>query len=131
MFSQLMTARRFAPLFWCQFFSAFNDNFVRQILAMLILFQFSEADAGAKISIAVAIFVLPSIPLSPIAGEFADAHDKAWVARRVKFVEIGVQLIAERPSAAAIPPSTSPRMIAAKVAPSTSALPATSSSVRR
>ena len=94
MFSQLMTARRFAPLFWCQFFSAFNDNFVRQILAMLILFQFSEADAGAKISIAVAIFVLPSIPLSPIAGEFADAHDKAWVARRVKFVEIGVQLIA-------------------------------------
>jgi acyl-[acyl-carrier-protein]-phospholipid O-acyltransferase/long-chain-fatty-acid--[acyl-carrier-protein] ligase len=94
MFAQLMTARRFAPLFWCQFLSAFNDNFVRQMLAMLILFRFGAADAGAKISLAVAIFVLPSIPLSPIGGEIADAHDKAWVARRLKFAEIGVQLIA-------------------------------------
>jgi len=94
MFASLMTARRFAPLFWCQFLSAFNDNFVRQMLAMLILFRFSAEDAGAKISLAVAIFVLPSIPLSPIGGEIADAHDKAWFARRLKFIEIGVQLIA-------------------------------------
>ena len=28
MFADLMTSRRFAPLFWTQFFSAFNDNFV-------------------------------------------------------------------------------------------------------
>ncbi len=75
MFSQLMTARRFAPLFWCQFLSAFNDNFVRQMLAMLILFRFGAEDAGAKISLAVAIFILPSSPLSPIGGEIADAHD--------------------------------------------------------
>jgi len=39
MFGSLMKSRRFAPLFWCQFFSAFNDNFVRQMLAMLILFR--------------------------------------------------------------------------------------------
>ena len=94
MFANLMTARRFAPLFWCQFLSAFNDNFVRQMLAMLILFRFGEEDAGAKISLAVAIFVLPSIPLSAIGGEIADAHDKAWFARRLKFFEIFVQLIA-------------------------------------
>jgi acyl-[acyl-carrier-protein]-phospholipid O-acyltransferase/long-chain-fatty-acid--[acyl-carrier-protein] ligase len=94
MFRTLMTARRFAPLFWCQFLSAFNDNFVRQMLAMLILFRFGAEDAGAKISLAVAIFVLPSIPLSPIGGEIADAHDKAWFARRLKFAEIGVQAIA-------------------------------------
>src|SRR5271169_489634 len=94
MFSQLMRARRFAPLFWCQFFSAFNDNFVRQMLAMLILFRFGAEDAGAKISLAVAVFVLPSIPLSAIGGEIADAHDKALVARRLKLVEIFVQMIA-------------------------------------
>ena len=94
MFSQLMTARRFAPLFWCQFLSAFNDNFVRQMLAMMILFRLGGGDPGAKIALGVAIFILPSIPLSPIAGEFADAHDKAWVARQVKLIEIGVQLIA-------------------------------------
>ena len=94
MFSQLMRARRFAPLFWCQFFSAFNDNFVRQMLAMLILFRFGAEDAGAKISLAVAVFVLPSIPLSAVGGEIADAHDKALVARRLKFGEIFVQMIA-------------------------------------
>ena len=94
MFRTLMRSRRFAPLFWCQFFSAFNDNFVRQMLAMLILFRFGAADAGAKISLAVAIFVLPSIPLSPLGGEIADANDKAAIARRLKFAEIFVQLIA-------------------------------------
>ena len=34
----LMTSRRFAPLFWCQFFSAFNDNFLKNALVFLILF---------------------------------------------------------------------------------------------
>jgi acyl-[acyl-carrier-protein]-phospholipid O-acyltransferase/long-chain-fatty-acid--[acyl-carrier-protein] ligase len=94
MFSQLMRTRRFAPLFWCQFFSAFNDNFVRQMLAMLILFRFGAEGAGVKVTLAVAIFVLPSIPLSPIGGEFADAHDKAAVAQRLKLAEIFVQFIA-------------------------------------
>ncbi len=94
MFSSLMRSRRFAPLFWCQFFSAFNDNFVRQMLAMLILFRFGAADAGAQVSLAVAIFVLPSIPLSPIGGEIADANDKAAIARKLKLAEIFVQVIA-------------------------------------
>ena len=91
---ELMGARRFAPLFWCQFLSAFNDNFVRQMLALLILFQFGGGDAGAKIQLAVALFVLPSIPLSAIGGEIADAHDKAAIARKLKFAEIFVQAIA-------------------------------------
>lgn len=91
---ELMRARRFAPLFWCQFLSAFNDNFVRQMLALLILFQFGGGDAGAKIQLAVALFVLPSIPLSAIGGEIADAHDKAAIARKLKFAEIFVQAIA-------------------------------------
>ena len=91
---ELMRARRFAPLFWCQFLSAFNDNFVRQMLALLILFQFGGGDEGAKIQLAVALFVLPSIPLSPIGGEIADANNKAAIARKLKFAEIFVQAIA-------------------------------------
>jgi len=94
MFGQLLRSRRFAPLFWCQFFSALNDNFVRQTLAMLILFRFGTEDAGAKLAFAVAIFVLPSILLSPLGGEIADAYDKAAVARRLKLAEIFVQLVA-------------------------------------
>ena len=37
--NSLMTSRRFAPLFWCQFFSAFNDNFLKNALVFLILFK--------------------------------------------------------------------------------------------
>jgi acyl-[acyl-carrier-protein]-phospholipid O-acyltransferase/long-chain-fatty-acid--[acyl-carrier-protein] ligase len=91
---ELMRARRFAPLFWCQFLSAFNDNFVRQMLALMILFRFGAEDAGAKIQLAVALFVLPAIPLSPIGGEIADAHDKARIARILKLAEVFVQGLA-------------------------------------
>ena len=94
MFRTLMTSRRFAPLFWCQFFSAFNDNFVRNMLAMLILFRFGGEDSSTKILIASMAFVLPAIPLSALGGEIADSHDKALIARRLKLAEIGVQMIA-------------------------------------
>ena len=36
MSDSLMTSRRFAPLFWCQFFSAFNDNFLKNALVFAI-----------------------------------------------------------------------------------------------
>ncbi len=94
MFTTLLASRRFAPLFWTQFFSAFNDNFVRNMLAMLILFKLGEAQAGALITLAVGTFILPSIFLSALGGQIADAHDKALIARRLKFAEIFVQVIA-------------------------------------
>ncbi len=90
----LMRSRRFAPLFWCQFFSAFNDNFVRNMLAMLILFRLGEAEAGALITLAVGVFMLPSLLLSGLGGELADSCDKARLARALKGAEIAVQLVA-------------------------------------
>ena len=75
MFAKLMSARRFAPLFWCQFFSAFNDNFVRQMLAMLILFKLGEAAAGSLITLAVGVFIAPSLLLSALGGDIADSND--------------------------------------------------------
>ncbi len=94
MFRTLMTSRRFAPLFWCQFFSAFNDNFVRNMLVMLILFRFGGENASLEILLATIVFILPAIPLSALGGEIADSHDKALIARRLKFAEIFVQMIA-------------------------------------
>ncbi len=94
MFRSLMASRRFAPLFWCQFLSAFNDNFVRYLLVMLILFRFGETGGAMKILVASLVFVLPAIPLSALGGEIADANDKALIARRLKLAEIGVQLVA-------------------------------------
>ncbi|QXX73527.1 MFS transporter [Methylovirgula sp. HY1] len=94
MFLELLRSRRFAPLFWCQFFSAFNDNFVRNMLAMLLLFRLGGRESGTLITLAIGIFMLPSILLSALGGEIADAHDKAYVIRRLKAAEILVQMIA-------------------------------------
>ena len=57
MLAGLLRARRFAGLFWCQFFSVFNDNFVRNMLAMLILFRLGETEAGPLITLAVGTFM--------------------------------------------------------------------------
>jgi acyl-[acyl-carrier-protein]-phospholipid O-acyltransferase/long-chain-fatty-acid--[acyl-carrier-protein] ligase len=89
-----MRARRFAGLFWCQFLSVFNDHYVRNMLAMLILFRLDAAEGGALITLAIGTFIAPALFLSGLGGELADAHDKAWLARRLKFAEILVQLVA-------------------------------------
>lgn len=96
MFSHLMVTRRFAPLFWCQFFSAFNDNFLKNALAFLILFGLSgpESNSEALITLAGAVFIFPFFILSAVGGEIADRFDKSLIAQRLKLVEIGVALVA-------------------------------------
>jgi len=91
MFRSLMGARRFAPLFWCQFFSAFNDNFLKNALAFLILYRVATegaADPGVLVTLASAVFIGPFFILSGLGGELADRYDKALIARRLKFAEI-------------------------------------------
>ena len=85
-----MLSRRFAPLFWCQFFAAFNDNFLKTALVFLILFRSGGADTEALITLASAIFIAPYFFLSALGGELADRYDKARVAQRLKFAEIFV-----------------------------------------
>src|SRR6266545_1722217 len=94
MFSRLMTTRRFAPLFWCQFFSAFNDNFLKNSLVFLILFSPAVTNSGALITLTAAVFIGPFFFLSGVGGEMADRFDKAVVAQRIKLVEIAVAAIA-------------------------------------
>ena len=77
MSTSLMTTRRFAPLFWCQFFSAFGDNFLKTGAGLLILFQVSGADSGALITLAGATLIFPFFFLSGLGGELADRYDKA------------------------------------------------------
>jgi len=89
-----MTTRRFAPLFWCQAFSAFGDNFLKQALVFVLLFQLGEAESGALIQLAAAALTFPFFFLSGIGGELADRYDKAVVARRLKLFEIGVAVLA-------------------------------------
>ncbi len=93
MFSTLMSTRRFAPLFWCQFFAALNDNFVKNALIIIILYQLGSASGPPLVTLAGVIFIAPFFILSALGGELADKYDKALMARRLKFAEIGVAAI--------------------------------------
>src|SRR5271169_5428538 len=90
----LMTSRRFAPLFWCQFFAAFGDNFLKTALVFVILYEVSGANSGVLITLAGATLIAPFFFLSGLGGELADRYDKAWVAQRIKFTEIGAAMVA-------------------------------------
>ncbi len=94
MSTSLLTTRRFAPLFWTQFFSAFSDNFLKNALVFLILFKIGGAEAEPLITLAAAVFIAPYFFLSALGGELADRYDKAVVARCIKLAEIGVALVA-------------------------------------
>ncbi len=85
----LLLQRRFAPLFWTQFLSAFNDNFLKNALIFLIMFKLSEAQAESLITLASGLFILPFFLLSGLGGEMADRYDKSRVAQRLKLSEFG------------------------------------------
>ena len=53
----LLLSRRFAPLFWCQFFSAFSDNFLKNALVFLILFKIGGSAAESLITLAAAVVI--------------------------------------------------------------------------
>jgi len=94
MSTSLLKTRRFAPLFWCQFFSAFGDNFLKTALVFLILFHISGADSEVLITLAGATLIAPFFLLSGLGGELADRFDKAMVAQRLKLFEIAVAALA-------------------------------------
>src|SRR5262249_39504655 len=74
MFDVLMRSRRFAPLFWCQFCSALNDNFLKNALAMLVLFGIGSThgsvgdNAGVLVTLAGVVFIAPFFLFSAIGG---------------------------------------------------------------
>src|SRR6266581_5886001 len=93
MFS-LLAQRRFAPLFCTQFFSAFNDNFLKNALIFLILYKISGSHAESLVTLAGGVFILPFFLLSGLGGELADRYDKSLVAQRLKLTEFGAAAVA-------------------------------------
>jgi acyl-[acyl-carrier-protein]-phospholipid O-acyltransferase/long-chain-fatty-acid--[acyl-carrier-protein] ligase len=93
----LLGARRFGPLFWAQFLSAFNDNAVKNALVLMIAYRtgaVSQTSAQLLIPLAGGLFILPFFLCSATAGQFADQHDKAWLIRLIKLSEIALMLAA-------------------------------------
>lgn len=93
----LFADKKFTPFFWTQFLGAFNDNLLKNTLVMLITYRSVDLmglELGAVISLASALFILPFVLFSPLAGQISDKYDKSVVARYVKFAEIIIMGIA-------------------------------------
>jgi MFS family permease len=90
----LLKTRRFLPLFATQFLGAFNDNLFRTAMVMLVIYGiYRDAEQEAVFSaIAGGLFILPFFLLSALAGQLADAHDKARIIRIVKTAEIAIMV---------------------------------------
>ncbi|MGQ0483762.1 MAG: acyl-[ACP]--phospholipid O-acyltransferase [Hyphomicrobiales bacterium] len=89
----LLRTGRFLPLFISQSIGAFNDNALRNGIAILITFDLAVKQGWNAIYFVQAgtgLFILPYFLFSAISGQLADKLDKALIAQRVKLAEIGV-----------------------------------------
>lgn len=94
---QLLTTRRFLPLFLTQFLGAFNDNVYKNALVILIIFQGSNLygiDTNIIVTLSAGIFILPFFLFSATAGQLADYYEKSQLIRRVKILEIVIMSLA-------------------------------------
>lgn len=88
----LIKEKRFGPLFFTQFFGAFNDNLYKS--AIVIYFSIATKqglindEKGLLVTLAAGILILPFFLFSSIAGQLADKYDKATVLKNTKNAEI-------------------------------------------
>ena len=92
----LLKQRRFAPFFWTQFLGAGNDNLFKFAFTVMVTYQVQvswlpPAMAGLVIG---ALFIFPFLLFSATSGQLTDKYDKTKMIRFVKWLEVGVMLLA-------------------------------------
>ncbi|GAB3768211.1 MFS transporter [Ramlibacter monticola] len=92
----LLRQRRFGPFFWTQFAGAANDNLFKFAFTVMVTYQLQvawmpPAMAGLVIG---ALFILPYLLFSATSGQLADKHDKRSLILFVKWLEIGIMVLA-------------------------------------
>lgn len=93
MTKNILRLRKFAPLFWTQFLGAFNDNFFKNALTIMITyraFSLGGLDAKMMVALASALFILPFFLFSAVAGQLADRYSKSRIAYWTKIWEMAV-----------------------------------------
>ena len=90
--TRLLSRKRFLPLFCTQLLNAFNDNLYKTAMVLFVVYSvYNSEDREAMFSaVASALFIIPFVLLSAIAGQLADMRDKARIIRIVKLCEIGI-----------------------------------------
>ncbi|SUD90452.1 MFS transporter [Psychrobacter phenylpyruvicus] len=93
----LFRSRRFTPMFFTQFLGAFNDNFFKQALLLLLTYS-AAAKIGASVSLlnnlAAMLFILPFFLFSALAGQLADKYEKSRLTLYIKVLEIVIMVFA-------------------------------------
>lgn len=93
----IATSRRFMPMFGAMALAAFNDNFYKNALIILITYRLaadSAEHAAFLISLASAAFIVPFFLFSGLAGNIADKISKSSWVRTLKLVELGLYILA-------------------------------------
>lgn len=94
---RLLFSRRFGPIFACMALGAFNDNFYKNALIILITYVLADSldkDASMLISFAAACFILPFFLFSGTAGQIADRYPKDHLVRIFKTTELALCVLA-------------------------------------
>lgn len=92
----LFFSRRFLPFFVAQFFGAFNDNFLKNAILIMVVYRgmMSQQASEGLANLAAALFLLPFFLFSTIAGELADKYDRSDCTRVIKLIEIPLMCMA-------------------------------------
>ena len=93
--THLLNSRRFLPLFATQLLNAFNDNLFKTAMVLFVVYSVynDESQEAAFSGLASALFILPFVVLSALAGQLADMRDKARIIRIIKAAEIAIMLV--------------------------------------
>jgi len=92
--ASLLMKKRFLPLFITQFLNAFNDNFFKMAMVILVTYKLlNDPSAEAQFNgIVGAILMLPFFLFSALAGQLADKKDKTKIIHIIKNAEIIIML---------------------------------------
>lgn len=93
----LLGSPRFRGLFWTQFLGAFNDNFFKNALTMLVIYRGLQVGALKPVQVtllAAGLFIFPYFLFSATAGQLADKLEKSRLIRWIKLAEIALSGVA-------------------------------------
>ncbi len=93
---RLLARRRFGPLFATNLLGVFNDNLFKTALLILAaygLYRAAPEKAALLAPVATGVFILPFFLFSALAGQVADAWERAGLVRAVKLGEVGIMAL--------------------------------------
>ena len=92
----LLTKRRFAPLFVTNLLGVFNDNLFKTSLLVLgsyVIYRADPTKSALLGTLATGVFILPFFLFSAVAGQLADAWERARMVRLVKLAEVAIMAL--------------------------------------